>query len=80
MERHGSQLPARDRGTSGRGRRISVIRSWLGQVSLDATNHYAQANLETKRKALERVGVRPKAGKLPRWRSDRSVLEWLDSL
>ena len=31
---------------------ITVIRSWLGHVSLDTTNHYAQANLETKRKAL----------------------------
>jgi len=59
---------------------ITVIRSWLGHVSLDTTNHYAQANLETKREALERVGVRSTAGKLPRWRRDRSVLEWLDSL
>src|SRR5215467_10752227 len=59
---------------------ITVIRSWLGHVSLDTTNHYAQANLETKRKALERVGVRSIRGKLPRWKRDNSVLEWLDSL
>jgi site-specific recombinase XerD len=59
---------------------ITVIRSWLGHVSLDTTNHYAQANLETKRKALERVGARFMVGKLPRWRRDSSVLEWLDSL
>jgi site-specific recombinase XerD len=26
---------------------ITVIRSWLGHVSLDTTNHYAQANLDT---------------------------------
>ena len=45
---------------------ITVIRSWLGHVSRDTTNHYAQANLETKRKALERVGVRSTAGKSPR--------------
>jgi hypothetical protein len=57
-----------------------VIRSGLGHVSLDTTNHYAQANLETKRKALERVTVRSTASRLPRWRRDRSVLEWLDSL
>jgi hypothetical protein len=38
---------------------ITVIRSCLGHVSLYTTNHYAQANLETKRKALERVGLRP---------------------
>ncbi len=59
---------------------ITVIRSWLGHVSLDTTNHYAQANLETKRKALERVGVRSKTGKLPPWKRDSSILEWLDSL
>ena len=34
---------------------VTVIRSWLGHVSLDTTNHYARANLETKRKALEQV-------------------------
>ncbi|MFC1610289.1 tyrosine-type recombinase/integrase [Myxococcota bacterium] len=60
---------------------VTVIRSWLGHVSLDTTNHYAQANLETKRKALERVGSHfAKAGRLPRWRRDRTILEWLDSL
>jgi len=59
---------------------ITVIRSWLGHVSLDTTNHYAQANLETKRKALERVGIRSRPGKLPRWKRDSSVLAWLDSL
>ena len=36
---------------------VTVIRSWLGHVSLDTTNHYARANLETKRKALEQVGA-----------------------
>src|ERR1700683_1599973 len=59
---------------------ITVIRSWLGHVSLDTTNHYAQANLETKRKALERVGQAARAGKPPRWRRDHGILEWLDSL
>jgi site-specific recombinase XerD len=59
---------------------ITVIRSWLGHVSLDTTNHYAQANLETKRKALERVEARCRASKPPRWRRDTSVLAWLDAL
>ncbi|WP_234939740.1 tyrosine-type recombinase/integrase [Sinorhizobium kostiense] len=26
---------------------ITIIRNWLGHVSLDSTNHYAKANLET---------------------------------
>jgi hypothetical protein len=30
---------------------VTVIRSWLGHARLDTTNHYARANLETKRKA-----------------------------
>lgn len=59
---------------------VTVIRSWLGHVSLDTTNHYAQANLETKRKALERVGAPGKGKKLPSWKRDASVLAWLDSL
>jgi hypothetical protein len=47
---------------------------------LDTTNHYAQANLETKRKALERVGAPAPGKKLPSWKRDASVLAWLDSL
>ena len=34
---------------------ITVIRSWLGHTNLDTTNIYAQANLATKRRALERM-------------------------
>ena len=59
---------------------VTVIRSWLGHVHLDTTNHYAQANLETKRQALERLDPSSKIAKPPRWRSDTSVLAWLDSL
>jgi site-specific recombinase XerD len=58
---------------------ITVIRSWLGHVSLDTTNHYAQANLETKRKALEQVGV-PAAARQPSWKREASLLAWLDTL
>lgn len=58
---------------------VTVIRSWLGHASLDTTNHYAQANLETKREALERLEPsQPK--KPPSWKRDTSVLAWLDSL
>src|SRR5262249_13159358 len=37
---------------------VTVIRSWLGHESLDTTNIYAQANVEAKRKALEKVDGR----------------------
>lgn len=59
---------------------VTVIRSWLGHVSLDTTNHYARANLETKRKALEQVGVHATPGRQPSWKRDTSVLAWLDTL
>ena len=59
---------------------VTVIRSWLGHVSLDTTNHYAQANLETKRKALECLEASSKTSRPPRWKRDASILAWLDSL
>ncbi len=59
---------------------ITVIRSWLGHVSLDTTNHYAQANLKTKRKALERLENPFGSPKRPSWKEDKSVLAWLDTL
>jgi site-specific recombinase XerD len=57
---------------------ITVIRSLLGHADLNTTNHYAQANLETKRRALDTVNNRP--NKPPRWRRESGLLEWLDSL
>jgi integrase/recombinase XerC len=54
--------------------------SWLlGHVSLNTTNHYAKANLETKRKALEQV-VPVATGRSSSWKRDTSLLAWLDTL
>jgi len=59
---------------------VTVIRSWLGHVHLDTTNHYAQASLEMKRKALEQVDAKLRPGKPARWKTDADLLTWLDSL
>jgi site-specific recombinase XerD len=59
---------------------VAVIRSILGHVSLDTTNIYAQANLETKRKAIEKADGKLRPGKAPRWKKDSDLLAWLDSL
>lgn len=59
---------------------VTVIRSWLGHVSLDTTNHYARANLETKRKALEKVSAPEAPSRQPSWKRDTSILAWLDTL
>lgn len=59
---------------------VTVIRSWFGHERLDTTNLYAQANLETKRRALERTDGSSRLGKPPRWRRDTKLLAWLDAL
>jgi site-specific recombinase XerD len=59
---------------------VTVIRNWLGHERLDTTNIYARANMETKRKALEKVDPSMRPGKPPRWKRDVELLEWLDSL
>lgn len=58
---------------------VAVIRSWLGHASLETTHHYAQASLDTKREAFQRL--QPHVSKKPPpWRSDASLLAWLESL
>jgi hypothetical protein len=47
---------------------------------LETTNHYAQASLETKRRALEKVDSKLRPTKPPRWKRDADLLAWLDSL
>ena len=58
---------------------VTVIRSWLGHVHLDTTNRYAQANLETKRKALEQI-TEGRPDEPARWKGRDGLLEWLDTL
>jgi site-specific recombinase XerD len=59
---------------------ITVIRSFLGHVSLDTTNHYARANIETKRRAIELVDRSTRPSGPPRWKRNPNLLTWLDLL
>jgi integrase/recombinase XerC len=59
---------------------VTVIRSWLGHASLDTTNIYARANVEAKRKALEKVDGAARSSKPPRWKREVELMAWLDSL
>jgi integrase/recombinase XerD len=58
---------------------INTIRAWLGHVSLDTTNIYAEVDLEMKAKALAHcditAGIPDKA-----WRNDPSLMAFLKSL
>lgn len=62
---------------------VNVIRGWLGHVSLETTNRYAEINIHTKAAALEKCAPPTLGNALPRkppWRTDASLLDWLDSL
>ena len=59
---------------------VTVIRSWLGHAHLDTTNRYAQATLETKRAALERIAPETRPGTVSPWKQDDALLAWLESL
>ena len=59
---------------------VTVIRNLFGHSRLDTTNLYARANLETKRRALEKIEVSMRPGKPPRWKADPQLMVWLDSL
>jgi site-specific recombinase XerD len=59
---------------------VTVIQSWLGHAHLDTTFLYAQANVETKRRAIEQAdGCRPST-RPPRWKREPALMAWLDSL
>jgi len=60
---------------------INAIRAWLGHVSIDTTNVYAEVDLETKAQMLAACGSFT-SGKAPRrrWRDDPSLMQFLHSL
>lgn len=59
---------------------INTIRAWLGHVSLDTTNIYAETDLETKARALAtcapQMGGKPKK----RWREQPELMAFLRDL
>ncbi|MDD9941116.1 MAG: tyrosine-type recombinase/integrase [Myxococcales bacterium] len=60
---------------------INTIRAWLGHVSLETTNRYAEVDLEMKAQALETCAVRgPDPTPSPGWHADTELLSILASL
>jgi site-specific recombinase XerD len=60
---------------------LVTISHWLGHASVETTNRYAAVNLETKRAALAKArSVADVDPAVAAWRSDASVLSWLQSL
>jgi integrase/recombinase XerD len=63
---------------------VNVIRGWLGHVSLDTTNRYAELMLRAKTDALRNCELASDTLEVGRgravWKEDRSLLTWLSSL
>lgn len=59
---------------------INTIRAWLGHVSLDTTNVYAETDLEMKAAALAHCEVKGSSKPTKRWRQDAGLMAFLKSL
>jgi integrase/recombinase XerD len=63
---------------------VNVIRGWLGHVSLETTNHYAQLTLRSKLAAMQACDLPSDTSVAPRrrsgWKEDQQLLAWLDAL
>jgi len=59
---------------------INTIRAWLGHVSLDTTNVYAEVDLEMKAKALAACDTGGNGHERKMWRKNPRVMEFLRSL
>ena len=59
---------------------INTIRGWLGHVSLETTNIYAEINLETKARALATCEVEGGAEGQKQWRDQPDLMTFLRTL
>jgi site-specific recombinase XerD len=60
---------------------INTIRAWLGHVSIDTTNIYAEVDLQRKAEVLARSNaLRTTPSKNKHWRDDVSLMSFLRSL
>jgi len=61
---------------------INTIRAWLGHASLSATNIYAEVDLETKARAIDKcdVGKADDGNRGGAWKDDQELMAFLRSL
>lgn len=61
---------------------VNVIRGWLGHVSLETTNRYAEITVRMKAAAMKlcEPPTTDHARRKPAWRDDAALLTWLASL
>ena len=60
---------------------LSTIAHWLGHSSINTTHKYVTIDLEAKRAAIAKAQpLTVKSAKPPRWKTDETLLQWLESL
>lgn len=59
---------------------INTIRAWLGHVSINTTNIYAEVDLEMKAKALACCEVTMNRSSQKHWRNDKKLMAFLDTI
>ena len=59
---------------------INTLRAWLGHVSLDTTNVYAEIDLEIEEEVLARCAVIDENNPKHHWRDDPALMTFLRAL
>lgn len=62
------------------GNDLTVVRGWLGHVSVLTTDQYTDVDIDLKRRALEAAEVVAPSGRPPSWNRDPDLLSWLEAL
>jgi site-specific recombinase XerD len=60
---------------------LVTISHWLGHASVETTNRYASVDLDAKREAIRKIEPSNRTTRRKvRWRTDLSLLEWLEAI
>lgn len=62
------------------GNPATVIQAILGHADIRSTDIYARADMEMKRRALEKATKMAPSGTLPSWQGNKGLMDWLRSL
>ena len=59
---------------------LVIIRDFLGHADVTTTEIYARADVDMKRRALEKIATPAAPRSLPSWQDDSALLTWLRAL
>lgn len=59
---------------------MTTISHWLGHASVNTTNRYATIDLQMKREAISKASPVTADGPAVTWRTDKTILQWLEAL